>query len=395
MEKNQDHSYFKKTQRQPVCQVVICNEWNEGFFKDFIQLQKKVHKHNAYAIYEKLDDYFQLYSSHTPFSKQHYWKFGLLKVDEMIVARLGCTLSKTQSSFLSIGYYESLPHTPINGLKLLFLEIESLAQNRSISEIRFPMQGGFFGSYRATLEFKSPPYYGEPQTLPRYHQEWKNLGLVPDRKWNSYEINVRNMSKVTQSVLQKFYKTSLIPNLAFEQIGQNDLKKDLNRLRLLFKSCYGHFEEYNDISEKDFFELYSQYGFLFKNYYCYIVTYKSNDIGFSICYPDILPALLWAQKLYLPSILTKLLLFLYLKLCKPRFMFPYLGKTPQSEDLKGFSAAAFEHTANQFPKYIQTISFHYIAEGSPSLKMFDPNSWRAKSQYIIYRKSLERSTANS
>lgn len=371
-------------------QVIHCQTWDIEFINRFINLQNKAQRKNPSSLLESILDYINYFHPQSSFSINHNWCLWILTINGVDCARLGTSVPKNniKQKFLGIGYYESLPGLEKSELKLLFETAEKFAIQFNFNEVRLPMQGGFFGSYRARTELVSKPYYGEPQTLDRYLNEWKYFGYIQNKNWTNYDIDIKKTKVRSQAYIQTVYKTNKIPDLKFEPIGKIDLKKDLIRLLNLFNESYKNFDEFTTISPEDFVSIYSQYEFIFKNYFCRIVTYKNQDIGFCLAYPDILPALLWSQKLRLPDLFKKICLLFYLKFFKLRYYYPYQGLIPNAPRIKGFPFALFLELSESLPENIKTISGQYIADGNPILLMSDKTAWIAKNTFGIFKKDL-------
>lgn len=371
-------------------EITECTSWNCGFLNRFVVIQKNAQVYNSWALYEKVSDYEVYFNPKSSFSKNHDWSLWILTIGGVDVARIGTSHPKKNSklTFLGVGYYETLPDVKPEDLALLFEKVEQYARKKELLEIRLPLQGGFFGSYRARIETQDEPYFGEPQTLDRYLGEWQSLGYSISKKWTSFDIDLETNRLRSESFLNLFYKSNKIPELRFDQIGQNDFKNDLIRLLNLFNESYKNFDEYSDIDPEDFISMYSQYEFILKNYFCMIVNYRGQDIGFCLAYPDILKPLLFAQKYKLPDILRKISVLIYLKFFKLRYYYPYQGKIPDSPRVKGFPMALLAAVSNSLPDYVNNISGHYIADGNPVLTMLSGESSKPKNKFAIFKKSL-------
>lgn len=354
-------------------------------------IQKNAQVNNPWALYENVSDYEVFFSSQSSYCKNHDWSLWILTIDGVDVARVGTSHPKNSSklTFLGVGYYETMPGVESEDLDFLFSKAEHFARNKNMGEIRLPMQGGFFGSYRARIETHTDPFFGEPQTLDRYVSEWQSLGYQINKKWTNFEMDLNKNKVRAESVLNIIYKAKRIPDLRFDQIGQNDFRQDLIRLLNLFNQSYKDFDEYSEIDPEDFVSMYSQYEFILKNYFCKIVNYRGEDIGFCLAYPDILKPLLFAQKYQLPSVLKKIAVLVYLKFFKLRYFYPYQGKTPDSPRVKGFPMALLAAVTESIPNYVTTISGHYIAEGNPVLTLLTDETAKPKNKFAIFKKTLK------
>lgn len=363
--------------------------WDSVFLTRFVKLQKKAQSENPEAIYENLNDYEKFFSRQSEFNKKNNWSLWILAINNNDVVRLGCSHPiEAGPNYLGVGFFESLKSVPLEALEQIFKKCEDFANAKNLREIRLPMQGGFFGSFRARLISKEAAYFTEPQTLSFYIPLWESLGFKLSKTWCNFVVDVSKARKNCEETLLHFYGQKSLPGLDFDHIGQKNLDQDLLRLRTLFIDSYHAFEDFSLISENEFLELYRPYGFIFKNFFCVIATHERKDVGFVVSIPDLNPVLKFNQRWRFPLLLQKINILMYLKFFKYRMSYPYVGKKETCSSLKGFIAAAFLESLKQLPPWTKQVSWQYIASDSPTKKMLNGEIAQPASEFGLFKKAL-------
>lgn len=371
--------------------IETASHWNSDFFKRFVEIRTRAQGDNPWALDESEKDLRKYFAAESPFAQHNHWRCWILVEHGRVSARLGCTYPKTAPlpAFLPTGFYESLDASPA-GLKLLFGEARAFGKSLGVRQLRLPMQGGFFGSYRARLPAVAEPFYGEPETLPRYLTEWDSAGFEICHRWRNYDIDVSKMVESVRQALDRFYGKDEIPGLEFEPIGARGFNTDLLRLRAMFLDSYRVMPDYHAITEQEFLHLYLPFRRLFKEELCFFVTREGRDLGFMLGFFDPLPHILRTKRNYgfLPVPLQQLLVLPHLNRPNTRLFLPYAGKTAEASSVKGLFAAMIYRVLLPLVGRIETISWQYVSETSDTLKTLRPGTFQPAAEFCLFKQEF-------
>lgn len=371
------------------------DNWDPKFFTQFVELRNRVHRGDPHFLPETLSDLKTFFHPKSPFCQHNAWRAWML--EEVVVGQVRITArlagtsrkdNKSPSNYVPMGFYES-EHATQEGLKSLFDQASHWTQSVGSSEIRLPMQGGFFGGYRARLPSEEVPYFGEPDNLARYLDEWRDAGFEQSGSWQNFELDRKKLYESSSQALQRFYGQNHIPGLTFEPIGKG-IDGDLLRLRRHFLDSYRGFPEFTEISEPEFLHLYRPYRHLFRAETCFFTRKDDEDVGFCLAFFDPLPAfrLTEDQFSFFPQPLKNLISILRADHHQKRFFVPYIGKLSKAKNVKGLIPAIMIKLLSHLPDSIPSVSWQYVASTSDTHKSLRPGTYAPKTEFVLFRRAL-------
>lgn len=371
--------------------IITTSTWDSDFFEKFRSLKNRLHKNELYHFHENIKDLKQFFGEDTPFNKNNEWQCWMVMDGDRPIARLGVSLPKywEKPLFVPTGFYEA-EKISAEELSLIFNEAEAWAKKRNVAELRLPMQGGFFGSYRALIPNKNIPFISDPDTLPYYFAQWESLNFKPCGAWSTSEVNIERMIKNSQEILQKFYKQNKIPGVTLRPVDIKNWREELKIIRELFLDSFSKMPEYMPISEEEFLFFYDPLKHLAHPEYCLIIEDQGKPIAFLLSLFDPTEIMIKIEKKlwFLPKLARDIIAYPLLRKNKHRFLLPYSGKIAAADKVKGVMAYLFLESLSKVPKSEKVCYFGYVADGSPTYKTATPGTYKEITKYAMFKKVL-------
>ena len=183
----------------------------------------------------------------------------LIAIDERdrcvgrLVARISPTLQGEGGGPLGmVGFFEALDEPEPVGR--LFADAIAWLRDRGCRQIVGPMDGDTWHRYRLnTGPFDRPPFLMEPYNRPYYPSLWKAAGFTPLESY--YSKHVKDMQPVIAQ-FERILERVRNNNYQLRRIAMSRFHDELRRLYRLSTAIFAGNYLYEDITEKDFFELY-------------------------------------------------------------------------------------------------------------------------------------------
>ena len=364
------------------------NSWDESQINHFIDLKKNIQGHQATYFPESLLDYKKILHSDSPFSQDYKWHGILIFENEIPVAK-AILCWKNNSIVGNVGFIDWIDDNDV--AKTLMAEIEKVALQVGLSNIKTPVDMNFFIKYRIKMPGGGHPIFGEPVYPDYYHDLFKITGYEIIGTWDTYKVK---KGQIIKSFFRKRKQLSerrhpFDKELRVRSIQLSHWERELKIVYELFIKSFSQMPEYEPITYDQFKIVYDDFKHIIHPWYSYIVELRGVPVGFSINYPDPLPVLepLKGKKL---SKLAMLWLFIKLRTNFKTMLMIFVGKIPgpNGEEIKGILIKTTKQlSARGF--YFKEGLACYQSSNSPSRRSIDTDAIVPFSQYVLYGKKLK------
>ena len=323
-------------------EIIEYQQGDISFFSDFISFRNSLYKDEDSFVKEGLSE-FKLFLDHSSdFNRDYEWRAILFQLDSKIVARTIICLRKSSKKIINLGYFEIIEDIEI--FRNVYGEIEKLIQTFQAKQIKWPINGNFFHSYRIKADDTSSnlaPCY----ILKGYYRDFfEASGYSKARIWNNYKVSYAGYKSNAESAISYVKKKySHFDDIEVRPLDKKHFKQDMKLFYNLLSKSFEDKAEFESVSFRDFYRFYEDFKSILDPRLINFSTYKSKDLGFMICYSDYVPALQLKNRLdekwYVPSIVSSLLALWKIKQKPDKIFLSFLGKdeSGQEHEIKGLT----------------------------------------------------------
>ena len=231
--------------------------------------------HQVWKIDTNLKDFLE----NSAFTIFNHWKIFLLQDDEYILACAIVTMRKnSDKDFASLGYFEARAGID---LELLFNSCEQYARYLGASDLRGPIQGSIFNSYKFKLD--SEVFMGGDPVHPAYYPKlWEQYGFKLDGRWSNIEPS--RLSYYLQLVLP-FLRLSYFSPISVRKYEPSNSKQELANVYRIVMDSYSKMHSFEQVSFEEFESWNSGLLDILNDWNCLFVMIDGLEIGFNINIP--------------------------------------------------------------------------------------------------------------
>ncbi len=371
--------------------------WDQEFFEDFADFKNKIYDDSSLYMEESVDDLRQVLES-SYFKLQNIkYKAILFKMDNTIIARVVCYFDPNFPDFCNFGHFEILKQYSLQSF--VIKEINQFALKYNVKQIRGPIQGNFFFSYRFKLEgdFR---FYGEPHHQEFYPEIFYNWGFRCPKKWYTEKIlhksgTSEKFKKIRDASVKKNKKYKYSTKFIFPWRWDSYI----DSIHELFVESYKDMPEFSPIDKETFKSMYGNFKYIINPFLSYLMFYKGKPIAFTITFFDPLRIIFSYQERSKKvsnkwlKLIDKILLLIRLKLNGGNLLIMYSGKIkgPKGEEFKGIQAAASRYISIFFYLFRGKDAYVcYLGEDSPAYSSFSQSNQKPISTYGVFYKKLDK-----
>ena len=377
--------------------VTRCS-WDPGFFRDFTAVRNESYQGVAGFVPEQLETFRKTFGPSAAFAGENAWQawVAIDPTTDRPVARLLVSSPRTQrAEYLNAGYFECPRDLTL--ARLLWREAASVAQARQLAEIRGPIQGSFYYSYRMKVG-GGAPLWGEPLYHDYYPELFSGSGFEIVKRWFTYRVQQEEAYARATSA----HRLALEEGNDYRQIRVRsfDVAHWHGELRLLYTmmiTSYRGMSEYVDIGYREFHALFADLRHFIEPRTALFAEVDGEPIGFTVGLFDPLALLCEATRRMargsvLPRSLRRMLVSYWargqLKRNRGRFLVLHVGKVPHS------SGRNIRHVQQALESALLTnlrdlnpaaeLYYCFVAEDSPALRLLDKKQLTPHAEYVLY-----------
>jgi hypothetical protein len=368
--------------------VIQRDAFDQELFTKWIGLSRRIYAENPYKIFKSPKDYQSRLDPQSHFSRSNVWSsFSALDEKGNLLGHLIVSAPKDRSTsvaFSAIGDFEAIDDEKV--ACDLFQKAWEWTALKILPEMRGPMDGNFFNSYRIQLS-ESPelPFAGEPLFPAYYHKLFQNFGFTVSGEWSTFKVDMKAQIELTKRMLPKVLAHGDYSQVKFIPVTRKNWNESIRKIYDLFIESYSGMSEYQPISFEEFKETYDSYRYIIKDRTTVIAERHGVPVGFLISFFDPLKILLQHQKSRNPF--RKLIALFQLRKNRENYLIPYIGKTNQAKDLPGIPLVIFNHVLESFtpdtlPEYYLG---NYVKTDSRAKGVFPLDHAKEVNRYVLYR----------
>lgn len=365
------------------------DRWDPEFFGPWPALRNRLHRGEPRDLAESLEDLARFFAPGSPFARHNEWRAFSVWRDGELQGRLVASRPKEWEArrFAPVGFFECVRDS--EAARLLFDAAGAWARERGFAEIRGPIQGNFFISYKLRLPGGGEPFYGEPLCPDYYHKLFEEQGFSLSGKWDTLEASYEDSVEVSEQIIRRFHASAGSSGLEIRPVDPRRWREELRLIHGLFMDSYAAMPDFMPISFEEFHHFYDSFKHLILPDLSLFVSHEGKTLGFMIAYFDPLRIVHEHQERHAQSRnpLWKLWTLIKLKRNRQRLLIVYIGKTKDSDRVKGVAGALLGRLMMAIRKHRQGYLACYLAEGSPSYATL-PKRHRHHASYALYSKRL-------
>lgn len=368
--------------------IIRFNTWDEDCINHFIDLKKKLQGKQVTYFSETLLDYKKILHPDSPFASDYQWHGILILKDEIPVAKAILSWRK-ESVTGNLGFIDWINDS--NVAQTLMREIDEMAAQAGLSNIKTPVDMNFFIKYRIKMPGGGHPLFGEPLYPDYYHDLFKLTGYEVIGTWDTYKVRKGHIIKSFFRKRKQLNHRShpYDKELTVRSVQLSQWERDLKIVFELFVKSFSQMADYEPITFEQFKLVYDDFKYIIHPWFSYIVELHGMPVGFSINYPDPLAILKSIEGKKLSKI-AMLWLFIRLRTNFKTIMMTYVGKIPgpNGEEIKGILIKTSKQLTMRGFIFREGLVC-YQSLDSPSRRSIDNESIIPFSQYVLYGKTLK------
>ncbi|HTL11664.1 MAG TPA: hypothetical protein VL588_04210 [Bdellovibrionota bacterium] len=363
------------------------NQWDPGFFSEVVDLRNELIARVHGSLRASLSDYEILLGPYRAFNRNHEWRFwGLRGPGGRLVGTIMASRPKDHwpsERFVPVGFFDCADD--VEAARTLFAEAEVWARARGHAEIRGPIQGSFFHSYRLRLPGGGEPFYGEPVCPDYYHRLFAAAGFKESSRWKTILVPHADELEKVRQMLAKLEREGKRSDLRIRNVSPRDWDRELSLIHSMLSESFSSMPEYMPASLDEFREWYADFKHIIRKELSFVVEAAGRPVGFMIAYFDPLPAIRAAAGSRAPW--RKILALWRIRRARGRLLVPYVGKLPSAEKIKGVLPAITVQLAKALERHPRDYYACYLAPDSPTYGAVPP-TYTVHAEYVLYAKSL-------
>lgn len=378
--------------------LISIDSWDEDFFKLFISLQHQIYEADSWVLLEDSDDFYNFLEL---FSRKNWWR-AWIAIDNTGRARSRLVASfpkDKKASFVSLGYFEARDKN--SGADLLFEKslnwaVEFKSKDCPIDQMKWPIQGNFFNSYRINKkDFGRPPFLGEPNFPLFYHDLVKAAGFSEIESWKTIEIDKPQADKAFGGMWKRSQRRWHKEGMSIRSFNDQNWDSELSLLHHMFHDSYSEMSDFSPMSKEQFIKVYKPFRHFIDPNLVLIAERHGVPEAFLISYFDPMPALANHQKRIqgywarFPGgkLMSRLLMGAQLGKSNTRLLVPYIGKTKEAKAPWIVGALGYELFQRATKRGVDRAQICYIGEGSGTMLSL-PKQYNTVGEYGLYGKSI-------
>jgi hypothetical protein len=369
------------------------------FFSEFTGIANRITSRDdacRYRLPEALEANQAFFAPDSPFSRHNRWRAFLAR-DEggNVVGRLVASRNPEHRDvpFVPVGFFECL--NDADAAAALFAAGEDFAREVGVHEIRGPMNGNFFNSYRLRLPSATAPFHGEPIHPAYYLNLFERSGFRRAYHWRTVRLPwakaFARYSPITRQLFSKSRrKRANGPRLTVRHLDRSRWDEEVRAVYGLMQASFSSIHNFTPISFDEARARLEAFKDLLEERMVFFIEQDGKPIAFLISYHDPLPIQLWSRRTRLPFRVRDAVSRIWKRLPLRREMLvPYLGKLPEADGIRGATALMAAELFKTSLTYAATSAlFCFIIDGSPSLGVI-PKDLEVVAEYVLYSKALE------
>lgn len=373
--------------------VEVKSSWDQSFFERFVHFKNEMHQNIPTSFPETIKDYAQYFSPGSVFENDYEWR-ALLIIRNQVVVGKAILCWKAHSTKANLGFIDWINDAEV-AVRLID-EVERLAREASIAQIKTPVDLNFFVKYRIRCEGGGDPFYGEPIYPSYYHDLFKLTGFEVIGEWDTFRgrklkgiidffgKRFRRSKKTDRSKKKERYLKTTVRCVRLHKWDE-----DIKIIYDLFTQAYQSMPEFESISFDQFKLIYDNFKYIINPLYSYIIELNEIPVGFCITFVDPLPILSKYQNRELNSV-QKAHLLLKLKLNRGTLLFAHIGKIdgPNGEEIKGIHAQVSKRLS-VISLVMKKVLITFQNVDSISRKAFSSEIHIPYAKYVLYGKNLK------
>ncbi len=371
------------------------NIWDKSFFEQYKDFRNQIHQKVENDLPLSLHDYEKIFGKNSAFKNDFSWIAVVVYENEQRISQ--AILCWRKGSLVGhLGFLDLLDHQ--DGNKLLFDEVEKVANKNNLKELKTPVDLNFFVKYRIKISGTKKPFYGEPLYPDYYEKNLKQNHYSPIAFWDTYQVDtwqaVLDFFKKRKGLDQKKKRsipssTSDRSNLRIRSIRLKKWDEEIHIIYQLFIESYAKMPEFESITFEQFKILYDDFKYIIQPWLSYIIELQGKPVGFCINYVDPLPVLERVKNKKLNHI-QKLILLIKIRFNFKTLLISYVGKIPgpNGEEIKGVQFLVSKRLT-PFSLMMNKVLVTYQSDDSPSRRSWDSSVLKEYSRYALFGKKLE------
>lgn len=222
---------------------------------------------------------FNDFNNDSAFNQKNHWRAFLLYENKSLVA---CAIvfkrKDSESDFASIGYFEALEKV---NLTELFKSCEQYGRELGASELRGPIQGSIFNSYKFKMDSKI--YMGGDPIHPVYYPKiWEQYGYKLCGRWSNIEPS--RLSYFLQLILP-FIRHSFFSPICVRKYDPHSPEQELKNVYRIVMDSYSQMHSFEEVSFEEFKIWNSSLLNILKDWNCLFAVLDDEEVGFNINIP--------------------------------------------------------------------------------------------------------------
>ena len=251
--------------------------WDADFFTEFLCIFNDINKDHVFFSPETLEKYQYDFSPEAAFNSRHFWKAFLLETDE-IEGRCLISLPKDgEGSFASLGYFELKNNDQKKADKLLTAAVE-WAKKHGVGEIRGPIQGNIFNSYKFKLAGEWS-IVGDPIHPVYYPKLFATFGFEQIASWSNLKVTRLGYALKLLSIFLEVPRTK---GLVAREYDPSNKESELKTLYDLMMDSYQNMHSFQPCSFEEFFQWNQHILSYLKPGQFLFAEYQGLPVGFGV-----------------------------------------------------------------------------------------------------------------
>ncbi|MCC7441903.1 MAG: hypothetical protein IT285_09730 [Bdellovibrionales bacterium] len=361
--------------------------WQPAAFVELAALRRRLMAGIPGELPRSVDEYEGLLGSNRAFPVRNEWKGWLARSPEGTLLG-GLVASRPfqnwpSDRFIPVGFFDCIDDAAV--ARALFDEAGKWAKERGFKEIRGPIQGNFFHSYRLRAPGGGEPFYGEPLCPDYYHRLFTDAGFEVGGRWHTIRVAFEAQRKRVEDALARPDRGPSPEGLSIRGLDARKWAEETALLHSMLHESFAQMPNFMPASLEEFREWYASFRHIVNPDLSYVVELQGRPFGFMIAYADPLPVLAKAYASRMPW--RKLLALWRLKRLRGRILIPYGGKLPSGPTVKGVNALLLEHLISVVSRQPHDFYGCYLATDSPGYAAY-PKEHDVHAEYLLYAKQL-------
>ena len=366
--------------------VSIVSSWDEAFFNDWVELQRRLYSKEKGVLPESREDFRTLLADPSTFPHET-WRAVSVSVEGQVCARALVAVSQQRSDVAKVGFIECTESEEV--FEKLWQQVELAARELGASKIKGPINLHFFVSYRWKTWGKAKPFYGEPQQKSYYPRFFARVGMLQIKTWDTFRIRFWR-SKRQYGEIRAAKKPE--HRLRIRGVNMKRFDDEMAIIHQLFIDTFKDMPEYEPIPFESFKKIYAGFRHIISPWFAFIIEHDSRPVAFCVNFMD--PHSIIAQyhrlSRWMPNLLAKLWLLLRIKLNFSRLLIMYVGRlpAPDGQEYKGIQSLVAKKMFWPVALSQPQLLICYTAEDSPALKSYAEDQKEMLSSYAVFEKKL-------